>query len=94
MQTIKIERRQRKPFPTFRPKRGVLSGEQLRAIAKYAALAVAGVILFRIGQARALAERGYEAIGGEGFALFLPVIYYLVFRTIGDTVRDIKGKKR
>ena len=35
------------------------------AVLKYAALTVAGVLLFRWGQGYALAERGYEAIGGE-----------------------------
>ena len=45
-------------------------------VAKYAALTVAGVLLFRAGAAYALTERGYKAIGGEVFALFLPVFYY------------------
>lgn len=34
------------------------------AVLKYAALTAAGVLLFRWGQGYALAERGYEAIGG------------------------------
>lgn len=53
-------------------------------IAKYAALTLLGFLLFRAGQARALAERGYEAIGGEGFALFLPVFYWMVTKTVSD----------
>ena len=49
-------------------------------VAKYAALTVAGVLLFRAGAAYALTERGYKAIGGEVFALLLPVFYYRVER--------------
>lgn len=50
----------------------------LAAVVKYPALTLAGVLLFRAGQAHALAERGYEALGGEVFALFLPGFYWMV----------------
>ena len=61
------------------------------AVLKYAALTAAGVLLFRWGQGYALAERGYEAIGGEG----LPLFWYLTETTIRDTVRDFrKGGRR
>ena len=53
---------QRRPVPVW-------------AIVKYAALTIAGIMLFREGAARALAYRGYFAVGGEVFALFLPVFY-------------------
>lgn len=49
-------------------------------VAKYAALTVAGVLLFRAGAAYALTERGYKAIGGEVFALFLPRVLLHNFR--------------
>ena len=52
---------------------------------KYAGLAIAGIILFRIGAAVAYAQRGYKAIGGEVFALFLPFFYWI----ISDTVKDM-----
>ncbi len=58
-------------------------------VAKYAALTVAGVLLFRAGAAYALAERGYKAIGGEVFALLLPVIYYTISATVRDWVKGI-----
>ena len=45
------------------------------AVLKYAALTVAGVLLFRWGQGYALAERGYEAIGGEALLLGLSLIH-------------------
>ena len=57
------------------------------AVLKYAA---AGVLLFRWGQGYALAERGYEAIGGEALLLGLPLFWYLTETTIRDTVRDFR----
>lgn len=54
---------QRRPVPVW-------------AIVKYAALTIAGIMLFREGAARALAYRGYFAVGGEVFALLLPIFYY------------------
>lgn len=50
----------------------------------------AGVLLFRWGQGYALAERGYEAIGGEALLLGLPLFWYLTETTIRDTVRDFR----
>lgn len=60
-------------------------------VAKYAFLAVCGVILYRAGAAYALAERGYFAVGGEVFALFLPLFYYIVSTTIRDYIADAKA---
>lgn len=54
---------QRRPVPVW-------------TIVKYAALTIAGIMLFREGAARALAYRGYFAVGGEVFALFLPIFYH------------------
>ena len=64
----------------------------LTAVVKYATLTLVGVLLFRAGHAQALAERGYEALGGEVFALFLPVFYWMVLRVIRDTL-NIRRKK-
>lgn len=61
------------------------------AIVKYATLTIAGIMLFREGAARALAYRGYFAVGGEVFALFLPVFYYCLSRTVRDLITDIKN---
>ena len=60
-------------------------------VAKYAALTVAGVLLFRAGAAYALTERGYKAIGGEVFALLLPVFYYTISATVRDWFKEIKS---
>ena len=89
---MKIDRR--KPVNLFRIKRKWRLRDHIpmAAVAKYAALTLVGFLLFRAGQAHALAERGYEALGGEVFALFLPVLYWMVTRVIRDTL-DARGGK-
>lgn len=59
-------------------------------VVKYAILTEIGILLFRTGQAHALVGRGYEALGGEVFALFLPVLYWI----LSSTVRDILSARR
>ena len=80
-----------------RPRRRVRKSGQRKArrafwlnVAKYTALTVAGILLFRAGADYALAERGYKAIGGEVFALFLPVLFYVFTTTIREWFKDIK----
>ena len=73
-----------------KPKRPVVD---VRPILKYAALTLAGIMLFRAGQARALTERGYAAVGGEGFALLLPAFYYLISRAVRDMIEDAQNEK-
>lgn len=63
----------------------------LWTVAKYAALTVAGILLFRAGAAYASGCRGYAAVGGEIFALFLPAIYYAVSTTVRDVIEDLKN---
>jgi len=84
MEQIKIERRE--PVNLYRKRRGIQLGKRVRpaTVIKYAVLTAAGILLFRVGQAQALIERGYEALGGEVFALFLPVFYYMVTRVVRD----------
>ena len=89
---MKIERCE--PVNIFRKQRKwrIRGHIPLAAVAKYAALTLVGVLLFRAGQAHALAERGYEALGGEAFALFLPVFYWMMSRIIRD-ILGMRGKK-
>ncbi len=89
---IKIERRQ--PVTLYRKRREAQFRDRipLAAIAKYGALTIAGLLLFRAGQAHALIERGYEALGGEAFALFLPGMYWMTSRITRD-ILDIKEDK-
>lgn len=47
-----------------------------RTVARYAFVAVAGILLYKLGAAYAMRERGYYAVGGEALFLLLPVIYY------------------
>ena len=63
----------------------------LWTVAKYAALTVAGILLFRAGAAYAFWCRGYAAVGGEIFALFLLAIYYAVSTTVRDVIEDLKN---
>lgn len=55
-----------------------------RAILKYAILTACGIALYCIASAFAFAERGYRAVGGEIFLLFLPLWYWLISQTVGD----------
>lgn len=88
---MKIERRL--PANLYRKpkKRRLRDSIPVAAVVKYATLTIVGVILFCSGQARALAERGHKAIGGEGFALFLPVLYWMVSSIVKDVLNARKG---
>ena len=48
-------------------------------------------LAFAWGKQAALAERGYEAIGGEYLFLLLPAIYYTGKRTTLDWKEDDDG---
>ncbi|MDE6260379.1 MAG: hypothetical protein K2M42_05885 [Oscillospiraceae bacterium] len=89
---IKIERR--KPTNRYLKQRSDSLRDHIRptALLKYVALTVAGILLFRMGQAQALAERGYAALGGEVAALFLPVFYWVIARVVRDTVNHLSGR--
>lgn len=84
--TITLERD--KPAPRRRVRRVRVN---VWTIAKYAVLTLAGIILFRAGAAYGLQERGYSAVGGEVFALLLPVIWYTAERTARDYIADAKN---
>ena len=62
------------------------------AVAWYVFLAVAGVLLYKLGAAYALRERGYYAVGGAALALLLPVFYYCAAATVRDILRDAKDR--
>lgn len=78
-----------------RPRRRTRARRRVRlkawTVAKYAALTVAGILLFRAGAAYALQQRGYIAVGGEVFALFLPAFYFVASATIRDIIADVKN---
>lgn len=62
-----------------------------KTIALYVCLTVGGILLFRAGAAYALQQRGYIAVGGEVFALLLPLIYYAISSTVRDIIADVKN---
>ena len=62
-----------------------------------AAVLLMTALAFAWGKQTALAERGYNAIGGEYLLLLLPAMYYTGKRTIQDWIADIyelEGKDR
>lgn len=54
------------------------------AVIKWALIIAGSVSLFYIGKGAALRERGYPAIGGEAFLLFIPLMYYAIERTVKE----------
>lgn len=62
------------------------------AVAWYAFLAVAGVLLYKPCAAYALRERGYFAVGGEALALLLPALCYCAAATVRDIIEDWRGR--
>ena len=74
-----------------KPKRPVVD---VRPILKYAALTLLGFILFKMAAKQARHDRGYAAIGGEAFFLFLPVFYYLISKTVRDWLDDLRNKNK
>ena len=55
-----------------------------------AAVLLMTALTFAWGKQTALAERGYNAIGGEYLLLILPAMYYTGKRTILDWVTEIR----
>ena len=94
MKPITIERH--RAGQARRKRQGVYLRERVRlaVIAKYAALTLAGIMLFRAGQARGLIDRGYAAVGGEEFALFLPAYYFIISKLARDVIADKQGNSK
>lgn len=59
-------------------------------VLELAAVLLVTALAFAWGKQAALAERGYNAIGGEYLLLFLPAMYYTGKRTILDWVTEIR----
>lgn len=51
---------------------------------KFLLYIIATLIIFKLGQAAAYKSRGYHAVGGEIFILFLPILVPLIKRSIKD----------
>ena len=62
-------------------------------VAWYVFLTVAGIMLYKLGAAYAVRERGYFAVGGEALALLLPVVYYCAAATVRDIIEDWRERR-
>lgn len=62
-------------------------------VAWYVFLTVAGVLLYKLGAAYAMRERGYFAVGGEALAFLLPVVYYCAAATVRDIIKDWRERR-
>lgn len=51
------------------------------------------MLLYKLGAAYAMRERGYYAVGGEALFLLLPVIYYCTAATIRDLIEDWRERR-
>ena len=69
----------------MKPKRSLAS-----VVLELAAVLLMTALAFAWGKQAALAERGYNAIGGEYLLLLLPFMYYPGKRTILDWVTEIR----
>lgn len=58
-----------------------------------AAVLLMTALAFAWGKQTALAERGYNAIGGEYLLLLLPAMYYTGKRTILNWIADLREQK-
>ena len=59
-----------------------------------AAVLLMTALAFAWGKQTALAERGYNAIGGEYLLLLLPAMYYTGKRTVLDWITEIREQRR
>lgn len=59
-----------------------------------AAVLLMTALAFAWGKQAALAERGYNAIGGEYLLLLLPAMYYTGKQTILDWIADLRELKK
>lgn len=73
----------------MKPKRSLAS-----VVLELAAVLLMTALAFAWGKQAALAERGYNAIGGEYLLLLLPAMYYTGKRTILDWIADLRELKK
>ena len=66
----------------------------IKKTVKYVILTICGVILFVIVNRAANIERPTASVGGEMFFLILPILWWVVGRTVKDLISEIKRKWR
>jgi drug/metabolite transporter superfamily protein YnfA len=62
-------------------------------VCKYVILAICGFALFYFFNQAEEARRGYAAIGGEGFFILLPVLWWIVSTFIKDIKRGRDSRR-
>ena len=69
--------------------------QETTGVAKWAAITACGILFFDRGHAAAYAQRGYEAIGGEIFLLFLPLFWLLIEISVKEgTTHEHRGSTK
>lgn len=64
--------------------------ERFENFLKWTTLTIIGLMLFMGGSRAAFHHRGYDAVGGEIFLLFIPLIYKAVEDMVNDLKEEIK----
>lgn len=90
----KQERHKRGPAKRWTSLHKRITRLNVRTVAWYTLLTAMGIMLYRLGAAYALQERGYYAVGGEALALLLPVLYYVTATTVRDVIREVEARRR
>lgn len=63
-------------------------------VLKYAIITMCGLILFTLANDAANAERISNSVGGEAVFVLLPVLWWVVERSIKDAAAEAKKAKR
>jgi hypothetical protein len=63
-------------------------------VLKYAIITMCGLILFTLANDSANAERISSSVGGEAVFVLLPVLWWVIERTIKDSVAEARKAKR
>lgn len=61
---------------------------------KYIVITIVGILLFSEMNQAANADRITDSVGGEGLFLFLPLLWWLLERTIKDLVSENKALRQ
>lgn len=62
----------------------------VKIIVKYIIISIVGAILFITVNRAANAERSAASVGGEAFFLILPLMWWIVERTVKDLLAEYK----
>lgn len=61
---------------------------------KYIVITIVGILLFSEMNQAANADRITDSVGGEGIFLLLPILWWLLERTIKDLVSENKARRQ